>query len=539
MKTLRSHRPLIMGQRGAVATNHPMATQSALDVLRQGGNAFDAAVAASLTLGVVEPHMSGLGGDGFYHAFDASLGHGLVYAGAGTSPAVYQHADFKVDGMPLRGPRSVSIPGSLAALYRMHEKHGSLPWSRVCSPAIEAAEAGFAVTHAFQRFARNNLEKLQGDRVAAATFLHEGSVPQVGFWVVQPALARTLARIAAHGADDFYRGEIANQLVRDMQARGVPMTRHDLSAVEADEQVPLMVSYRGFSVAQTPPCSMGFTMLQELLVLEHFDLGKYERLSPEVLHLMVEAKKLAFADRERYACDPRTGHIPLEKLMSSEYGAELAARICVEKALQADLPAERPSAGGDTTYFCVVDEQGNAVSAIQSLNNAFGSGVVLSETGVTLNNRMTCWHLHPEHPNCFAPGKRVRHTMNAPMVLKDGKVWALFGTPGADDQVQVNLQMAVGLIDFDQDPQSLVESARWSSDQIGQEANWPHGGQNVLTVESSLTSGSVQGLRALGHVVREVNPLEGPCSVAMIRALDGGGWAAGSDPRRDGWAAAY
>ena len=262
-------------------------------------------------------------------------------------------------------------------------------------------------------------------------------------------------------------------------------------------------------------------------------------LSADAVHVMVEAKKLAFLDRERHAGDPRSARIPLERLLSADYAHSLAARIRTHAAAHVPLAGAHRSAGQDTTYFCVLDAQGNAVSGIQSLNNAFGSGVTLPSTGIVLNNRMTCWHLDPAHPNALQPGKRVRHTMNAPMVLRDGKVWALFGTPGADDQVQVNLQMATGLIDFGRDPQSLAEAPRWSSDQHGQEANWPHGGSDALTLESSMPADTLAGLRARGHHVVEVPPLDGPCSVAVLRALDDGGCAAGSDPRRDGWAAAY
>ena len=198
-----------------------------------------------------------------------------------------------------------------------------------------------------------------------------------------------------------------------------------------------------------------------------------------------------------------------------------------------------PAGGDNTTYFCVIDSTGSAVSAIQSLNNAFGSGVTTERTGVVLNNRMACWHLDKGHPNRFEVGKRVRHTMNAPLVLRDGKVWAMFGTPGADDQVQVNLQIATGLIDFGLDPQRVVEAPRWSSSQTGQESNWPHGGNDMLTLEADTPAKTLDGLRAQGHALNLVPALEGPCSVACIRVLDNGAYAVGSDPRRDGWGATF
>lgn len=535
----RAHRPMILGRRGGVASNHPLATQAGIEVLRGGGNAADAAVAIALTLGVAEPQMSGLGGDGFYHHHDATQRAGTVHAGCGLPPAAMQPEHFRAEGMPLAGPRSVSVPGSLGALHAMHARHGSRPWKELCASAIAAAREGFGVTHTFHRFSHNYRAKLAGDATSAALFLRAGEAPAIGSFIAQPRLAETLEQLADSGAESFYRGALARRIVQDCEAAGVPIGAADLADSRPEELQPLAILYRGFQVHQTPPPSMGFTLLQELRILEHFDLAGMGFLSPEAVHVMVEAKKLAFLDRERHAGDPRSRPLPLERLLSADYAASLAKRIRMDEAAHLPLEGAHRSAGNDTTYFCVLDAQGDAVSGIQSLNNAFGAGVTLPGTGIVLNNRMTCWHLDPAHPNALQPGKRVRHTMNAPMVLRDGRVWALFGTPGADDQVQVNLQMATGLIDFGRDPQSLAEAPRWSSDQQGQEANWPHGGRDALTLESSMPAGTLAGLRARGHHVVEVPPLEGPCSVAVLRTLAGGGCAAGSDPRRDGWAAAY
>lgn len=528
-----------MGRHAAVATNHPQATQAGIDVLRLGGNAADAAVAISLILGVVEPQMSGLGGDGFYHHHDAQSQRGCVHNGSGHPPRNVQASSFSGTGMPMSGAASVSVPGAIGALFQMHQRHGSLPWKSLCQPAIQAAQEGVGVTFTLHRFCRNYLGKLSAHADSAALFLRQGQPTPIGSYITQPGLARTLGALAEGGAESFYRGELALQLVRDFTRAGIPMDAEDLARFEPEEQTPLVIDYRGFQVHQTPPNSMGFTLLQELRILECFDIAAMGHLSADAIHLMVEAKKRAFLDRERFASDPACSAIPLERLLSREHARELASTIRMGHATDIALnPALTPS-GHDTTYFCVVDAKGNAVSGIQSLNNAFGSGITLGSTGVVMNNRMTCWHLDARHPNALRPGKRVRHTMNAPMVLKEGRVWALFGTPGADDQVQVNLQMAVGLVDFDLDPQSLAEAPRWSSDQVGQEANWPHGGKNALTVEGSMPPSIRDTLRDRGHQLIEVPPLEGPCSVALLRALDEGGYAAGSDPRRDGWAAAY
>lgn len=518
-----------MGRRGAVATNHPLATQAGLDILRAGGNATDAAAAVALMLGVVEPHMSGLGGDGFYHVW--MRGRSAVYNGTGAAPAAAT-ADRFADGMPLSGPRAVSTPGTLAGLAAMHAAHGALPWAEVVRPAAARARDGFAATHAYRHFAGNARAILRADPRSAATFLHGGEPPALGALVVQPQLAATLEAIAAGGTSALYR-----DAAPAFAQAGTLVGAEDLAAMKAEVQAPIAITYRGHEVRQTPPNSTGFVLLQELKILERFDLSGLGPDAAEAIHLMVEAKKCAFLDRERHATDPRHGAIPLDHLLSEAHARAQAATIDPDRA--ASLPLVQPMpADGDTTYFCIVDADGSAVSAIQSLNSAFGSGVTAGETGILLNNRMSCWHLDPAHPNALRPGKRVRHTMNAPMLFRDGRPWAVLGTPGADNQVQVNLQIIAALVDFGLDPQQAAEMPRWSSNQPGQSANWPHDGDDGLTLEADMPADTIAALRAKGHDVRLVPPLEGPCSVECIRILDNGVRMAGSDPRRDGWAAA-
>ena len=531
----RSYRPLIMGRRGAVGANHPLAAQAGVDALRAGGNAFDATVAVATTLFVVEPQMSGLGGDAFYHAHLAERGAAEVYNGTGPAPASALPERF-ADGMPVRGPRSVSVPGALAALQAMHAAHGRLPWSRLLDAAIGHARDGFAVTHAYHYFAGLSLAVLAPDKLSRAAFLAGAeAAPPVAGLIRQPALAHTLEEIAADGAETFYRGRLARRLAAGMREAGVPITESDLAACTAEVQSPIGIAYRGFEVTQTPPNSTGFTFLQMLRTVERFDLA---RLDPvQLVHVMVEAKKLAFLDRERHGTDPRHGEVPIERLLSDAHADESAARIDPRRA--AVLPLAEPERAGDTTYFCVVDESGNAVSAIQSLNSAFGSGVTAGDTGVLLNNRMAYWHLARGHANRLAPGKRVRHTMNAPIVLNGGKLWGVLGTPGADNQVQVNLQVLTAMLDLGADPQQAVEAPRWTSVQQGQGANWPHEGDGRLTIEPGFGPDVLRGLEALGHRLDRVGPLEGPCSVQAIRVADNGVRIAGSDPRRDGWAAAW
>jgi gamma-glutamyltranspeptidase/glutathione hydrolase len=533
--TPRSHRPLIMGRNGAAGANHPLAAQAGLDILRAGGNAVDAAVAISLALGVVEPMMSGLGGDGFYHLHIASSGAAPVYNGTGPAPAAASAAAF-AGGMDVSGPRSVSVPGSLAALGAMHAAHGRLAWAKLVAPAIEYAHEGFAATHGYRHFAADNQARLAADPRSRKVFLDDGAVPPLAALIRQPDLALTLEEIAADGAETFYVGRLARRLSAGLAEAGALVAEADLAACQAEVVAPISIRYRGFEVRQTPPNSTGFTMLQMLRIAEHFDLAA---LSPaEHIHVLVEAKKRAFLDRERYGADPRFEHIPLEDLLSDETAAAHAAAISMDHA--ADLPLLLPEpVGGDTTYFCVVDAEGSAVSGIQSINSAFGSGVTAGDTGILLNNRMAYWHLAGHHPNRLMPGKRVRHTMNAPMVFRDGAVWGVLGTPGADNQVQVNLQVLTAMIDLGADPQTAIERPRWTSSQAGQGANWPHDGDGTLTIERDVGEDVLADLARRGHKLKPVAHLEGPCAMQAIRMMPNGVRAAGSDTRRDGWAGAY
>lgn len=527
----RTHRPLIMGRNGAVGANHPLAAQAGLDILRRGGNAVDAAVAISLTLGVVEPMMSGLGGDGFCNVFIAKTGTRAVFNGTGPAPLAATAQRF-AGGMINRGPLSASVPGCLGGIAAMHAAHGHLPWSSLAEPAIAHARDGFGATHGFVRLASENAAVIAVDPQSRALFAGR----RIGDLVVQPDLARTLEQIAAEGADSFYRGTLAKHLAAGLAEAGSLITAADLAAFHAELQAPIGISYRGFEITQTGPNSTGFTMLQIMKIAERFDFANLDRASQ--MHLLVEAKKLAFLDRETYGADPRFEIVPVEVLLSDHHTDILAARIDMRRAA---VMAERvtESAGGDTTYFCVVDAQGNAVSAIQSLNGAWGSGVIAGDTGVLMNNRMAYWHLAPGHANHLVPGKRVRQTMNAPMVFQDGRLVAVLGTPGADNQVQVNAQVATAMLDLGIDPQTALELPRWTSSQPGQGANHPHDGDHALTIEADFGEEVLADLAARGHVLKRVGHMEGPCAMQAIRVLENGIRMAGSDTRRDGWACAF
>jgi len=533
----RSYRPLIMGRRGAVASNHPLATQAGLLALQAGGNAVDAAVAVAATLSVVEPYMSGLGGDGFYHVYVKRTGEAVVFNGTGPAPAAATPERY-ASGIPSAGPLAVSVPGSVGGWGAMHARFGRRPWASLLEAAIHYARDGYGATRACRHFAGEQAAALRADRRSGAVFLRDGQPPAVGAPIVQADLARSLERLAAAGAEDFYRGDLARALAAGCQAAGALVTTGDLAAFRPEIQTPIELEYRGYTVRQAPPNSMGWVLLQELGIVEHFDLAAMGALSADLVHILVEAKKLAFADREQWSGDPRFTEVPLDELLSPGHLARRAAEIDPKRAGRPEVATA--AVPGDTTYFCVVDGEGNAVSGIQSLNSAFGSGVTAGGTGILLNNRMTPWHLEAGHPNRLAPGKRVRHTMNTPMVFKDGGLWAVFGTPGGDNQVQINLQVLTAMIDLGYDPQQAAEMPRWSSTLPGQEANWPHDCPDALNLEGRFSAEVRADLASRGHPVVELGDLDGPCSVEIIRRDTATGMLmAGSDPRRDGWALAY
>jgi gamma-glutamyltranspeptidase/glutathione hydrolase len=420
----------------------------------------------------------------------------------------------------------------------MHARFGRRPWASLLEAAHHYARDGFAATRAYRHFAGEQVAALAADPRSGAVFLRDGQAPRVGTPIVQPALARTLEELAGEGAEAFYRGALAKRLAAGCREAGALVTAEDLAAFRPEAQAPIALDYRGYTVREAPPNSMGWVLLQELGIVEHFDVGAMGALSADLVHALVEAKKLAFADRERWSGDPRFVETPLAELLSPDYLARRAAEIDPKRAAPTRVPAA--TAPGDTTYFCVVDGDGNAVSGIQSINSAFGSGVTAGDTGILLNNRMGPWHLDPGHPNRLVPGKRVRHTMNPAMVFRGGELWAVLGTPGGDYQVQVNLQVLTAMIDLGYDPQQAAEMPRWSSTQPGQEANWPHACPDALNLEARFPTHVRTELADRGHPVVTLGELEGPCSVEIIRRDAATGMlAAGSDPRRDGWALAY
>jgi gamma-glutamyltranspeptidase len=532
---LRTYRPIVIGARGAVGCGHPLACQAGLEALRHGATAADAAVVVASTLTVVEPMMSGLGGDGFFLHYNARDGQSSVINATGPAPRGATAQRFE-QGLPETGATSASVPGLIDGWWELNQHHGSWDFSSLLQAAIHYAREGFGATRRYIYFAAQSVG-LADDEDAARIFLPEGRLPRLGDKIVQAQLARTLQTIADGGPETFYRGPLGARFAAAVQAKGGLIQEHDLIDYSCQIQDPISTTYRGYHVLEAPPNSTGFTLLQELKLAEQFDLRGLGFMSADLIHTLVEIKKLAFLDRELCA-DPRFAEIPVEELLSTDHAQQLASRIDPRRAAELRVQAALPS-GAETTYFCVVDAQGNAVSGIQSINDSFGAALVAGDTGILLNNRMRYWHLEPDHPNFLEPAKRVRHTMNPPLVLKDGQLRIVFGTPGADAQVQTNLQMLVNLIDFDLDPQQAVEAPRWRSYQPGGEANWPHTISDQLVVEDRLPLVVREELADRGHKLEIVGPLEGGSSAQVIVRETNGMLLAGSDPRRDGYALAY
>lgn len=528
-------RPVVMGRRGAVCTEHPLATRVGIDVLRAGGNAFDAAVAAAAALAVVEPEMNGVGGDGFYLLFEAERGRSItVHAAAPTAAAAT--LERYGDRIPMHGPLAAMPPGAVAGWVHIAERYGTRPLKELLKPAVAYAREGYPATRHFCRAVDVLESAIRRDPGCASVFLKDGQLPRLGSTIRNPALARTLEAIAVGGSDVLFGGEVGRQLAQFAQANGGIITIDDLARHQAEERDPLKSSYRDLAVQVSDRPTMGFALLIELGILERFPVGDLPRLSPDHVHLLVEAKKLAFIEREEHGGDPRFLTTPFEPALSRDHARELAAKIDSKRATPRPPTDDRD---GDTTYFCIVDAQGNAVSGIQSLAAPFGSCAMDPATGILLNNRMTWFRLDPQHPNALGPGKWVRNTINTPMAIQGGNVRCVFGTPGGDSQVQVSMQVLSAMVDHGLDPQQAVEMARWTHFQPGTSSYAVGFDGATLLMESRFPSETREELDRRGHRVMTIGPYESQTAASVIWRDDSGLLLCGSDPRRDNWAAAF
>jgi gamma-glutamyltranspeptidase / glutathione hydrolase len=550
-----AHRPVVYGRNGMVCAGHPLAAQAGISTLQRGGNAADAAIAVAAALNVVEPHMSGMGGDGFALVFQHDSGQVHVINATGPAPLRATRASYLPGGIPLKGIRSVSVPGLVDGWLRLHHRYGRLPLAEVFAPAIDLAANGFPVSHKLAQ-AIAGQPALREYVPSAAIFAPAGRPLRAGERLVQRDLARSFTLVANDGWDAFYAGPIAAAIVACSDRFGGLLGKGEFAAYRPREVEPISSRYRDWTVYEAPPNSSGHVLLQELNLIEPFDLATLGCNTAASVQLMVEAKKLAFADRERYLADPDWLDVPVEGLLSKEYARERAGLIDLDRAL-ADVPPGDPwrHQGGapraasprrssrqeeDTTCFVVVDGEGNAVCQLQSIQSGFGSALVAEGTGILLNNRMTYWHLDEDHVDCLEPGKRVRHTMNPVMVFRDGHLVLLCGTPGADTQVQTNLQVLTHVLEFGMTVAEAVEAPRWRHLQSPTESEVPHTCDDALNLEARFPPDVVDDLRRRGQPVRTIGAWAAAGSEVMIQLdPETGALAGGADPRRDAYAIGY
>jgi gamma-glutamyltranspeptidase/glutathione hydrolase len=517
-----------------VCASQPLAVSAGLEILRQGGTFIDAAIAVSAVLAVIEPYNSHLGGDAFVITYDASTRRTTAYNGSGAAPAAATPDRFP-GGIPLRGLAAASVPGLVDAWFTLHARHGSLPMERLLARAVSYAGEGFPAGWKYAQVFRAQAESGPAEWFpAAARLLTGGDVPPPpGALIRQPDLAWALERIATGGRDAFYDGPVTERLVAFSERNGGLFAREDFARHRTQVLEPIRADYRGYTVHGQPPVSQGHILLQELNILEGYDAAGMGFGSAELAHVMVEAKKLAFADRAAYLGDPAFTRVPLERLLSKEYAAR--RRELIDPARAAEV-AEPGQAERDTTYFCVADGRGNAASFIQSVFHGFGCGVVAEGTGVLFNNRMTGFSLDADSPNVLAPGKRPAHTLNAYLVTRGDRLAWVGGTPGGDVQVQSNFQVISHVIDFGLNPQQAVEAPRW---QHGPSVAAPGAGQaSLLQIEERFPPATFEGLAARGHRTAAIGPWAHASSYQLIQVDEQtGSFFGGSDPRSDGHAA--
>lgn len=533
------HSPVV-GEKGMVVSQNTIATKVGADILRQGGNAVDAAVATAFALAVTLPRAGNIGGDGFMMVHLAKTNETIFIDYRGVAPKAakletFVDADGKeVDDVASRGYRAPTVPGTVAGLFLAHQKYGRLPWKALVEPAYRLAADGVVLSpdEAFV-FSWGKQRLSESEAGKQAFYKPGGALYRAGETLKQPDLAWSLRQIADKGADAFYRGEIAQRFAADMKAHGGLITLEDLASYKAVIRQPLVGSYRGLTVMTSPPASAGgATLLEMLNILETFDLRASGLGSAKTLHLQAEAMKMAYADRARYLGDTDFVKVPLGGFASKAYGAERAKLINPDKATPAkELGVGDPWAfeSHNTTHFSVADAEGNAVSNTYTLGADFGSGVMVAGAGFVLNNQMNnyaheaAWRSRkagkPLPPNALEPGKRVLSTMMPTMIFKDGKPWLITGTPGGATIIDTVLQIIVNIVDFKLNVAEATHQPR-----IFQDAS------DNLRVEPNFNPDTVALLKAMGHPISSDETMGSAQSIM----IDNGLYLGGADPRRPG-----
>jgi gamma-glutamyltranspeptidase len=515
---------------GLVTSPHRLASAAGADVLRAGGSAVDAAIATGAALCVLYPHMTGIGGDAFWLIHEGESGAVRYLGGGGQAAASAEPEWLRTRGhaeIPLKGilPATLTVPGAVASWAEAHARYGRLPLARCLEQAIGYARDGAPVSAKLAQFIEMAKAELAACPEAAAIFLRGGTT------LVNAGLARSLEHIAHEGRAGFYEGETMREMVRYAEANGGFFRAPDFAAQKAPWGEPLAGTYRGVTIYQTPPPTQGATVLQMLNLVEPLELHRLPLLGPERVHLLVQAKQLAYHDRDRFLADPRFAEVPVERLISKAYADERRGLIDPERALAWDKVPSYGSLAGDTVYVAAIDREGNAASLIQSLYGIFGSGVVAGETGIVLQNRGAYFNLDPAHPNVLQPGKIPLHTLIASIGKRDGKLWSVFGCMGADGQPQIHLQAYTAMIDHGLGIRQAVEMPRFLSGRfaLGE-------ARDTLHIEARFPRATIDELERRGHPVArwgDWSEMAGHAHGILVDPRTGVR-SGGADPRSDG-----
>lgn len=528
----------VLAQSGMAASSQPLVSQVALDILKRGGNAIDAAIAANAVNSVVEPMSCGIGGDLFAIVWNAKERRLYGLNASGRSPQSLTMEEFRTRGMeqiPVRGPLSVSTPGCVDGWYELHDKFGSMPMQEILQPAIDYAEQGFPVTEVIAEYWQSG-ERMADHPGFAEVLLPDGRAPKKGEIFKNPALAHTLTLIAQQGREAFYNGAIAAEIEAFLSQHGGYLRASDLAAHTSTWIDPVSASYRGYEVWELPPNGQGIAALQILNILEGYDIAGMGFGSADYIHTLVEAKKLAFEDRAKYYADMDFNDIPVKQLISKSY-ADQRRRL-----IDPDRAADRYDAGdikpGDTIYLTVADKQGNMVSLIQSIFYGFGSGLVPPELGFPLQNRGALFTLQEDHFNCYEPGKRPFHTIIPAFVTKDGEPFLSFGVMGGDMQPQGHAQILVNIIDFGMNLQEAGDAPRIRHIGSSQPTGTVMRDGGYVVYESGIAPEVIRDLIRRGHDIRKI--------VGGFGGYQAIGWDArnkvyigASESRKDGQAVGY
>lgn len=524
-------RSLAISRNAMAATSHPASTLAALDILRAGGNAIDAAVGACAVQSVVESGSTGIGGDCFALIARSGSDQVVGYNGSGRTPAA-AHLDWYrqqgIDAIARRSPHAVTVPGAVEAWARLVNDHGRMSLGDIFAPAIACARDGYALTPRVARDLSLQVDLLAGDVTASATFLVDGKAPIVGSTQHQPLLADTLEAIARDGADAFYRGEIAGDMVGYLRDNGGLHTREDFAAARGEYARPVTANYRGHTVVECAPNGQGIIALLILRILERSSIAG-DPLSVDNLHREIEATRLAYWVRDHFLADPDHADVPVEHILSDRFIDDLAARIDLKRALPLD--GAPPLAGAehqDTVYISVVDKDRNAVSFINSIFHPYGSGMMSPRSGVLLHNRAQSFVLKPGHPNAIGPSKRPMHTIIPGMLTRNGRVIMAFGVMGGHYQAMGHAHLLSKVLDHGMDLQSAIDLPRL----------FPLPGSDTVEIEGRLRSAVGGGLEARGFKIKPPAWAIGGAQAIWID-WETGNLLGGSDPRKDGCALGY